>query len=570
MALEATNPIAQTFTIDAASVGNLPGVFLTQIGVYFKNKSTTLGAFCAVVQTNNGVPDTSKRMGSGHLYPASILTSDNASAETIFTFQEPLMLQTDKPYAFYVYPDNNTPDYDMWCAEIGGKDVLTGQSVTQQAYSGVLYISSNGNSWTAVQTQDLKFNLYVAQFPVSTGKVVFRNDKVDFITLDLSSTGGITRKTNDVPIYIGDIVYAANATNLTQTLTDSTKYPVGYVKYIDESKGILQIKNSNGKFNNLGGNGGYKNLRIYRTSNYANLQLITSSNLIANVTVLSVDDIPYNAVVPKLKINEPIGTYAAFKYYGTSNATYTVASTKDTTGASVQNHDLYEFRDYERVIRSYSNEIATGTYGTKGTSTYEVELSTSSQYLSPVMDLSTKTIDYITNLINNDDTNEFTRYGNARTKYISKTVVLDSVAEDLRVWITGYRPAGTNIKVYGKFLNSQTDSELFDSKPWTELTYLDGLGAIFSSPKNFEDYKEYRFGVPSATSRPSTPINTVSYLDSIGDAPNGISVGTLTYYTSAGAVHRGFDTFSIKIALFSTDGANFPTMRDVRAVALQV
>lgn len=566
MALEATNPIAQTFTIDASSVGNLPGVFLTQIGVFFKNKSSSLGAFCVVVQTNNGVPDTSKRMGSGHLYPKDILVSEDGSAETIFKFQEPLMLQTDKPYAFYVYPDNNTPDYDMWCAEIGGKDILTGQAVTQQAYSGVLYISSNGNSWTAVQTQDLKFNLYIAQFPVSTGKVTFRNDKIDFITLDLSSSGGIFRKDNNVPIYIGDIVYAANATNLTQTLTDANTYPRGFVKYIDESRGVLQIKNSNGKFDSTA----YKNLRIYRTSNYSNLQLITSSNLIANVTVLSVDDIPYNAVVPKFKINEPIGTYVDFKYYGTSNTSYSPSLTRETSGTAISNQDLFEFRDYERVIRSYSNEVTTGTYGTKGTSTYEIGLYTSSQYLSPVLDLSTKTIDYITNYINNDDTNEHTRYGNARSKYISKTVVLDAVAEDLRVWVTGYRPPGTNIKVYGKFLNSQTDSEIFDTKPWTELSYLDGLGAIYSSPKDFEDYKEYRFGVPSATSRPSTPVNTVSYLDSIGDAPNGISVGTLTYYTSAGVIHRGFDTFSIKIAIFSSDGANFPTMRDVRAVALQV
>lgn len=565
MALEATNPIAQTFTIESKSVGSLPGVFLTQIGVYFKNKSSTLGAFCVVVQCNNGVPDTSKRMGSGHLLPGQILTSSDASAETVFRFQEPLMLQTDKAYAFYVYPDNNTPDFDMWVAEVGGKDVLTGQSVTTQPYSGVLFISSNGDTWTPIQTQDLKFNLYIAQFPVSTGKAVFRNDNIDFATLDLSSTGGIYRKTTSNPIFIGDIVYAANATNLTQILTDTTKYPVGFVTYVDEGRGTLNIR-SNGKFSNTA----YRNIRVYRTSDYANVQLITTDNLIANAIISTLDDIAYNAIVPKFKLNEPVGTYTDFNYYGTSNSTYTSALAKDTSANKVSNHDLKEFRDYERIVRSYSNEVATGGYGTKGTSTYEINLYTSSQYMTPVLDLSTKTIDYISNQINNDDTNEYTRYGNGKSKYISRTVVLDTVAEDLKVWVTGYRPAGTNIKVYGKFLNSQTDTDLFDNKPWTELTYLNNMGLIFSSPKDYEDYKDYQFGVSTSAIRPTSPINTIGYLDTVGDTGNGVVPGTLAYFDAANVKYWGFDTFSIKILLLSTDGANFPTMRDVRAVALQV
>jgi hypothetical protein len=570
MALETTNPIAQTFSIDSKSLGGLPGVFLTGIGIFFKNKSSTLGAFCVVVQCTNGVPDTSKRMGSGHLYPSQILTSDDASAETIFYFQEPLMLASDSMYAFYVYPDNNTTDFDIWVSEIGGKDTLTGQNVTQQPYSGVLYISSNGDSWTAVQSQDIKFNLYAANFPVSTGKVVFRNDNIDFCRLNM--TTGIFRKNSSTPINIGDLVYAANATDFT-VLTDTTKFPFGRVTYVDEVAGDLYIR-SNGKFTNASvtpASANFGNLRIFRPPSEGDPTLLTETYRIANAAISVLDDIVYNAVVPRFRMNEPIGTAADYSYKGTANSSYSGgAFAKDSNFVKVYNQDLAELRDYERVLRSYSNEVATGSYGTKGNSTYEIDLYTNSQWLSPVIDLSTKTINYITNQINNDTTNEHTRYGSSRSKYISRTVVLDTVAEDLKVWVTGYRPAGTNIYVYAKFLNSQVDSDLFDTKPWTQLEYLNNLGTIFSSPKNFEDYKEYQLGVPAASTRPTSPVDTIAYADSVGDVTKDIPAGTLTYYNSSGALFRGFDTFSIKIVLVSDTTANFPTMRDVRAVALQM
>jgi hypothetical protein len=571
MALESNNPIAQTFKIDSSSMQRLPGVFLTGIGVYFKSKSTTLGITCAVCECIAGVPDVSKIIAVGGRPASEVLVSDDATAETIIYFKEPAMIQTNKLYAFYVYPNNNTPDYEMWVSEIGGKDITTGQSINQQPYVGTLFVSSNGNSWNAVDTQDLKFSLYAANFPVSTGKVVFRNKKIDFCSLD--TTVGIVRKTTGSTIQIGDLVYAANAQLLTQILTDDTKFPKGVVEYIDEATGELRI-NSNGKFTNSSvtpATANFGNIRIYRTSDHANTQLITESNRIANASIASLNDVAYNAIVPKLRINEPVGTAADYSYKGTANSTFSGGSfAKDSNFTKSYNNDLRELRDYQRVLRSYSNEVQNGTYGTRGTSTYEIDLYTGSQWISPVIDLSTKTIDYITNQINNDSTNEHTRYGNAKTKYISRTVVLDTTAEDLRVWITGYRPAGTNILVYAKFLNTQFDSELFDTKPWTPLEYINNTGVIYSSPKEYEDYKEYQFGVPAATSRPSSPVNTISYLDSTGNVSLQVQPGTLSYYNSDGALYRGFDTFSIKIVLLSDDGSNFPTMRDVRAVALQV
>lgn len=564
------NPVAQTFTLAGAETAGLPGLFLTQIGVYFKTKSSTVGCYLAVVETDNGVPNASRRLGSGRLYSSDISVSNDSSAETIFTFEYPLMLSSDKTYAFYVMPDGSNPDYNMWVSEVGGKDILTGEIINQQPYAGTLYVSSNGDSWTPVESQDLKFNLYVAQFNGTTGTAVFANRTDDYISLDVSATGGIVRKTTGVPISHGDIVYAANSSNLNEVLTSNVSiYPAGIVNYIDEVAGILYLEKSNGLFNNTS----FKNIRFYRSPDISNTSYISNTYLIANATILTIDDIYYEAFVPKFTLTEPSGTYTKSLFFGTSNTTYASPSTKDTVGFNAPNESLYEFKDFQRSIKSYSNERAIGGFGSKGTTTYEIQLTSLSPYQSPAIDLAAKNFNFIHNRINNDYTNEHTRYGNALCKYISKTVILDSISEDFKVWITGYRPVGTDIKVYVKFLNSNSDTESFDSKDWSLLSYLNNGDALYSSPQDRNDYKEYSFGLQQFAARPTiseADSTYIAYGDSVGDVGNDVQPTTLTYYDRNDVQHRGFNSFAIKIVLLSEDNALYPDMRDVRSVALMV
>jgi len=573
------NPIAQTFTITGTQAAGLPGIYLTKIGVFFKKKSATYAAMCYICETTNGVPDVSKIVGGAFLLPATVNISEDSSAETLFEFTPPVMLSADKEYAFYVYPDGNSPDYEMWVSEVGGTDKLTNKAVTSQPYPGVLYVSSNGRSWVPTLTQDIKFNLYRAKFTTNNGKLVMRNAKDEFLSLNLEgATGGIFRKTSGVPIQVGDIVYAANATNLTSILTtNNTIYPLAYVKSVDEVAGILFLENSNGRFTN-GTNGSttgdYRNLRIYRTPDPANTQYITETYRVANATISTIDDIKYHGFVPKFKMVEPTGSYISTEYYGTSNTTVTATTpnTKDGTATIPDNESLREYRDFERTVKSYSNEVRLGTFGTKGTATYEINMVSYSPYVSPVVSFKARTFNYIENIINNDDTNEWTKFGKSKSKYISKTVILDNPAEDLVVYVTGYRPKGTNIKAYVKFFNADSDPSNFDAKVWTELSYLNDGELIFSSPNNLEDYKEYTFGPPKANARPSgTANNTLyGYSDTIGDVAKDIPAGTLTYYDESDAIYRGFNMFGIKLVLLSDEGAKYPTMRDVRAIALQM
>ena len=549
------DPVAQTFTIENRNVWEPrtytgPGVYLTKIGMFFRSKSSTLGATMVVVETNVGNPDSTKIIGKRHLTSAEILTSLDSSVETVFELNEPALIATDSTYAFYVIPDLGNPDYEIWISEIGFNDKLSGNAVTTNPYKGIMFVSNNAKSWTPIQSQDIKFKLYRARFTSLTGTAVFKNETDDFL-----SVTDLLRANSAVGISVGDVVYTANTANTAQFNSNTASHPFGIVQFIDELNGIIHLDSSNGKFSNSVN----QQLRFFSVPVVGDKTYISNTYLVANATLHTVDDPIYHGLVPKFSFLEPSGSIIEVAYYGTSNSTN--GFLKDSAPTKLKNEQLYEYADYERVLRSYSNEVATGTYGANGSATYVITMRTNNPYISPVIDLGVKSFNYIQNLINNDATDENTKHGNAKNKYLSKNVVLNQTAEDLLVYVTGYRPLGTDIKAYAKLKNN-TDNENFDTKEWTELTFVPAiLGTKYSSPQDKEDFRELVFGLPVG--------NTVANQTQAYQDPNATVADTVVYYDSAQRRYEGFDVFALKLVLVSNNPVKFPTMRDVRAIALQ-
>jgi hypothetical protein len=557
------DPVGQTFSINGTNDINVPGLYLTEIGVFFKKKSDTLGATLKVCETVAGVPDISKVVCSGYLPSSSITVSDDSTAETRFKFEYPGLVQSDQTYFFYVEPDGSNPDYEIWISEVGGTDIVTNRAITQQPYPGIMYVSSDGMSWSPIQSSDIKFNLYRAKFKYNSATVTFRNDTDDYLTANV-----ISRKTSGVAPQVGDVVYAQNTTTGAVLTTNNTIYPFGVIQYLDELTGTIYIDQSNGRFNNTH----LANVNIYRVSDRSNTSLITETNRVANATIASVNNPIYHGIVPRFSIMEPINTFTSLSFKGTANSTNFFS--KDGASTSLVNGTLYEFQDYERVIRSYSNEVAAGSYGNDGTGTFTVTLTTTNQYVSPVIDLGTKTFNIIQNRINLDANNEFTRYGNAQSKYISKTVFLTQEAEDLLVYVGAHRPPGSDIYVYGKFLNSSQDSAQFDDKDWSLLPYRNDTNLIYTS-NDPSDFREYVFGptVANTVTRSTLTLSAnAAYSDLDAAANTGLISpnGTLTYFDGARRIYRGFNNFSLKVVLVSNNPVNIPTVRDIRAIALQI
>lgn len=87
-------------------------------------------------------------------------------------------------------------------------------------------------------------------------------------------------------------------------------------------------------------------------------------------------------------------------------------------------------------------------------------------------------------------------HGLAAARHITRKVTFanNRFAEDVRVFMTAYRPAGTDVKVYTRVHNS-ADPEAFDDKAWTPLEYKVN-GSRFSSTVDTNDFVEYELGLP--------------------------------------------------------------------------
>lgn len=549
------DPVGQTFDIDSSAI-DIPGMYITQIGIFFKKKSDTLGVSVSICETTVGIPDSKRILGTATLKSKNVsVNASSPTTETVFTFPHPIMLQTGQTYAFYISPEGSNPDYEIWIAEVGGIDAVTGKSVNQNVATGVMVVSSNGTTWNVIQSQDIKFKMYRAKFNTTSGIIRVRPERNDYITVD-----GFT-KNGTSSINLGDVVYVANSSNVNQyyTNTSITGNGFGVVGGIDEVNGTLTITSSNGRFRTTN-----PVLKIFNVNSISNTSEIVAGNLVASANIVSIDDLKYHAIIPKFTINEPTGTSVTINYKGTSNSTgygIVAGDTYESSGKTIENRDLLDYNDYERVVHSYSNESRLGGFGANSSSTFSLTLRTTNDYISPVVDITSKASLIIENLINNDVTNEDTRYGNAKAKYISKNIVLadGQEAEDLEVYVSAYRPKGTDIKVYVKFHNG-TDTDPFDEKTWTLMSYKESGDLVFSSPQDNTDYREYKFGVPS-----TAPVATAAYLNSSSSPAN-----ILSYTTSDGIKYESFKTYSIKIVMLADNPARTPLLADVRAIALQV
>jgi hypothetical protein len=533
------DPIAQSFTAFVPS--NVSGMFVTKVGVYFSSKDAALGCSVYIVETSVGLPDSSRFLGRAYLTSAEINTSTDATAETQFTFVNPVYLENGKDYAFMVKPDGNSPEYNLWISEIGNYDVITGEQVYSNPYSGMLFVSANMTSWTANQTEDMKFRLYRANFTTGTGTAVFTNEDDEFLTV-----GGITSANSSLDVEVGDyIVKVVGGVRVTNTA--NVNYAAGRVQTINEAVDFVQIDSSNGNLEPG------DVIEFHRSANSVAASF-NANTLVANTTIVSTDDASYNAIVPRFAAITPALTSLTYRFNGT-NSSYQVDANTVTLSPEVET----ELLDYTRIVASKSNEV--DSMASAKSAKFTVSMTTSNIYVSPVIDLRRKAGLMIENVINNDATNEYTRYGAAVTKYVSKNVVLDDAvgnAEDALVYIGAYRPAGTDVQVYVKVLGSD-DGEAFDDKLWTRMPMTSGSSKLYSSPIDVTDYREFQYGMPTSVTA-SVGSKTTAYLNN----------GVVQYARSDGALIVGYKTFCFKVVLLSDNSAKVPRLADFRAIALQV
>lgn len=246
-----------------------------------------------------------------------------------------------------------------------------------------------------------------------------------------------------------------------------------------------------------------------------------SESKFANCQVINLDAV---RMKPEITVNNPVGSAFTIKhrtlFYKTHDAntqsgyayyvnTPSEQAATDTYAKIFKGHTLATNDDRVPVIPSRSNQFviryANGTVANtsiigdqfSNSALFLFDVSSNNDYQTCFFDPEIINSHYANYIINQEYTGEHTNYGKAWAKHIMTKVNLnnDRFAEDLMVYLTAYRPVGSDIKVYAKIHNS-TDSEEFDDKEWTLLDQIDGLG-VYSSKDDSSDMIELTYNLPS-------------------------------------------------------------------------
>ena len=419
---------------------------------------------------------------------------------------------------------------------IGGETIAqlsnTYLSGTFTTNTSNLIITTSTSQAAALSVDDNILLIYANNSAVATGNVNVTTLTVsngggqttDFVTE--YSTGDFIRIGND----IRQIVAVTNSTSMSLDSTLSTAASNAQHFRLDPVFDISRITAANtstitlNKVPKLSSNAsiivnGQKVVRgIVDAYDSANAKIFINSSTSANSTfkfftsnssyggtligdtsqsvsrISSIDNVKINIFRPLINALEVPGTSVSLTGTLTTNS-----GTTDTKSYFLTASNKLNIGD-DAVIKSKSNEIV-GAALTKSF-TADISLSGAITDISPVVDMNPSSLILTRNLINNDDTNETTRFGNASAKYISKRIVLaDGLdAEDAKIFITAYKPSGTSVQVYAKILNF-TDGSAFEDKDYTEMTQVTS-SSVFSDSLNEQDFREYEFTFPKTP--PST------------------------------------------------------------------
>ena len=250
-------PIGQTFYVSEPPPPNgVDGIFVTAIGVYFKTVSSKYGIEMQIRKTVNGLP-TSYRMpfATKVLEAANCVASDTAATETRFYFDTPVFLPADDLYALVLMPVGGNPDYLVWTGTISDTDVTTNTPIYTNASVGDMFLSSNDLSWQPVYTEDMKFNLYNAEFTSLSGHAYFKSPDEEWIRYSEPVGNFKVRES----VYFGNtpvqtVQFSVSSTNGTFNVGDtvyqgnSLFVATGIVTAANST--VIKVKNANGAFIN--------------------------------------------------------------------------------------------------------------------------------------------------------------------------------------------------------------------------------------------------------------------------------------------------------------------------------
>ena len=237
------------------------------------------------------------------------------------------------------------------------------------------------------------------------------------------------------------------------------------------------------------------------------------------------------------------------------------ASVRTITGTSINGNETsfrdmgyepcplnqtYEF-DTSRLVASRINELQslTSLPGNKSL-TFKLDLYSSNENLSPVVDLDRCGLILNSNIINDPIENyaknseiNTSNYDTNEAIYISKVINLEIPSNGIKIIFDAFKPEGSDFRVL-----YQTNSELSENPPFVLFpgyNNLDKFGNVINSKNN-----------------DGSPDIFVNFSKPGEFKTNEFTVTTNEYFTS----------FAIKIVMTSTNSSNIPKIRNLKVLSL--
>jgi hypothetical protein len=523
------DPVAQTFfTPKPKSAKKNYGIFVSSVDLFFSSKPDSASVLYPVelriVEVENGIP-TQKIIASTFVLWQDVNVSSqpmagytNNPTKTNFKFSDPQYLAADTEYAIVILSDS--PDYKVWYSVLGGTDIVSGAGISQQPYSGSMFLSQNGSTWTPQQNWDLMFSINKAVFSTSAGTAQFNiKPKPQAVLVDQ-----LLLQSSDINFPASSLNYTARGTYLNSLTYDNTNaiVPNKLLKFGNDLSSSSATSNRR---------------RIIREGNSNSLLLTVS---------MSTSDSDVSPIISKERLSAI--AYANHINAGgiyPENISIVTGGTNHNTATNI-------------VVTISAPDLANGIQATANvksvSSTNTITSINITNYGSGYANTPTITI-----TDTNASTNATvavagetqTKGGNGIARYQTRKITLADGfdAGDLRVFVECIRPSGTHVVAYYKVLSAQDEAQFFDRR-WVKMDLLNNI----NSPDQLTTV-ELKFA--HNLNGDGNPSGKMEYLEN-GDIE--------TVYPLGGT----FKHFSIKLVLFANDPTVSPVVRTMRAIATPV
>lgn len=462
------DPLAQTFINEERG-----GCYVTDIDLFFRTKSESIPVTVQLRSVVNGYPGPFVfPFGEVTLNPEDVNISEDSTVATKFTFPSPVYLIPNVEYCFVILSDSI--DYECYVARIGENQVGTEELISEQPYMGVMFKSQNSSTWTADQTQDIKFTLFKAQFDTSTqGLVTFQNVNIEPRNLRANSFE-TTESSDEIVVHQFNHGLIENSKVIIEGVATGTYNGIPHTELNGEHTVVECDLDT------------YK-IEVTSTA--------TASGKTGGSGARAFVNMPMDIFHPMIQETRLLNTQTAWAARTTSwrhPHGNQQAYIKQASFEPIQVNDNNQFTNPRCIYSDINEEDYMG-----GNKSFELQgiLFSSNPNTSPNIDLQRCSVIVVQNLIDDAEDGNVHNFvdeitgegGSVKCKYVTKRVTLNEPAISLRIYAGVSKFVENDVELYYK-IKPADDTNRFEDIDWTLATVAKG-GTSTNDESRFEEWE---------------------------------------------------------------------------------